>query len=203
MFSYSEDVRVNLWIFGKGKHIFWECSFSARKLRYSGSFYLNYKLPVCFSSYTKSICGFIFDLTAFLIPNGQLVHRYIESRLEGLKMDYDYSGTLRGLFVAVRRIMWIMLWIVNECFGNGVKLEATIKAKSHIQLYILLENELKFWGRGKFWESQIWRFYKRWKSCGGSSSPKTKLKFWGRIYIWNPHQQAYPQLYLFHWFSTF
>ena len=36
-----------------------------------------------------------------------------------------------------------------------MKLEVIIKAKSHIQLYILSENELKFWGWGKFWESQI------------------------------------------------
>lgn len=48
-----------------------------------------------------------------------------------------------------------MLRIVNECFEDDVRLEVIIKAKSHIQLYILLENELKFWGRGKFWESQI------------------------------------------------
>ena len=36
-----------------------------------------------------------------------------------------------------------------------MKLEVIIKAKSHIQLYILSENELKFWGWEKFWESQI------------------------------------------------
>ena len=84
-----------------------------------------------------------------------------------------------------------------------MKLEVIIKAKSHIKLYILSENELKFWGRGKFWESQIWRFYKRWKSYGGFPAQKRNSNF-GAEYIYGIRTYKHtPHLIYFIYFQRF
>lgn len=86
---------------------------------------------------------------------------------------------------------------VKECFAKWLRAGDIITPKSHLQPYILVENELKIWGLEKFWESEILGFYNGWKSCGELASPKTKLKNRGGVYIWNPHQRVYPPPYLF------